>query len=288
MPANDVTVTGTFSVNKYKLTYTVDGEVYKSYDVAYGATITPEPAPTKEGFTFSGWSDIPETMPAYDVTITGTFTQIDYVVGETTYEIQNDEVSIKDGSNQSGDVEIQTTVVINDQSYTVTSIAENAFKGNSSITSVTIPNSITQIGANAFEGCTGLSEITIGNGVATIGSKAFANIVRTSNARSRATGTGLKVSCYSENVPSTASNAFENTPISNGTLLVEDNSVTDYKNSAPWSGFGTIMGFKEATGIDRILYDENVKTKIFSIDGKALNTPQKGINIINGKKIVIK
>ena len=62
MPANDITVTGTFSVNKYKLVYKVDGEEYKGYDVEYGATITPETEPTKEGYTFSGWSDIPATM----------------------------------------------------------------------------------------------------------------------------------------------------------------------------------------------------------------------------------
>ena len=292
MPAHDVTVTGTFSVNKYKLTYKVDGAEYKSYDVEFGATITPETAPTKEGYTFSGWSEIPATMPAHDVTIIGTFTQIDYVVGETTYEIQNDEVSVKDGSKLSGNVEIQTTVVINDQTYKVTSIADNAFKGNTAITSVTIPNSITQIGTNVFEGCTSLSEINIGNAVSSIGSKAFANITSASNAPRRA-GTGLKVSCYAENVPSTASNAFENTSISNGTLLVEDNSVTAYKNSAPWNGFGTVMGFKEATGIEKIWSDENGKAKIFSIDGKPINTPQKGAVIIrmnNGetRKVVVK
>lgn len=281
------------TINKYKLTYMVDGAEYKSYEVEYGATITPETAPTKEGYTFSGWSEIPATMPAHDVTITGTFTQIDYVVGETTYEIQNDEVSVKDGSKLSGNVEIQTTVVINDQTYKVTSIADNAFKGNTAITSVTIPNSITQIGTNAFEGCTSLSEINIGNAVSSIGSKAFANITSASNAPRRAPGTGLRISCYSESVPSTASNAFENTSISNGTLLVEDNSVTAYKNSAPWNGFGTIMGFKEATGIEKIWSDENGEAKMFSIDGKPINTPQKGAVIIrmnNGetRKVVVK
>lgn len=60
---------------KFKLTYMVDGEEYKSYMVDYGATITPEPAPTKEGYTFSGWSNIPATMPDHDVTVTGTFTK---------------------------------------------------------------------------------------------------------------------------------------------------------------------------------------------------------------------
>jgi hypothetical protein len=90
MPANDVTVTGTFSVNKYKLIYKVDGEEYKSYDVEYGATITPEPTPNKEGYTFSGWSDIPQTMPANDVTVTGTFSinsyKLTYMIDDQVYK----------------------------------------------------------------------------------------------------------------------------------------------------------------------------------------------------------
>jgi hypothetical protein len=61
-------------VYKFKLTYMVDGEEYKSYFLEYGAQITPEPDPVKEGYTFSGWSNIPTTMPASDVTISGTFT----------------------------------------------------------------------------------------------------------------------------------------------------------------------------------------------------------------------
>ena len=80
MPAHDVTVTGTFSVNTYTLTYIVDGEVYASYEKQYGESVTPEPAPSKEGYTFSGWSDIPETMPAHDVTVTGSFTLNKYIL----------------------------------------------------------------------------------------------------------------------------------------------------------------------------------------------------------------
>lgn len=76
MPAEDVVVTGGFSANKYKLTYIVDNETYKTYEVEYGSDITAEEAPTKEGYTFSGWSMIPTTMPAHDVTITGTFTEV--------------------------------------------------------------------------------------------------------------------------------------------------------------------------------------------------------------------
>jgi len=78
MPANDVTINGTFSADKFHLIYKVDGEEYKNYEVAYQSAITAEEAPTKEGYSFSGWSDIPATMPAEDVTITGTFTICKY------------------------------------------------------------------------------------------------------------------------------------------------------------------------------------------------------------------
>ena len=88
MPAHDVTVTGTFTINKYKLTYIVDGQTCKTYDVEYGSTITPEAEPMKEGYTFSGWSEIPETMPAHDVTVTGTFTINKY---KLTYTIDGEE-----------------------------------------------------------------------------------------------------------------------------------------------------------------------------------------------------
>ena len=87
MPAKDVIVTGSFTVNKYNLTYKVDGETYKTAEVEYGSTITPETAPTKEGYTFSGWSEIPETMPAKDVIIMGSFTVNKYTL---TYKVDGD------------------------------------------------------------------------------------------------------------------------------------------------------------------------------------------------------
>ena len=60
-------------MNKYKLTYTIDGEEYKTVEVEYGATITPEPTPDGDYDTFE-WVGVPETMPAQDVTVTATYT----------------------------------------------------------------------------------------------------------------------------------------------------------------------------------------------------------------------
>lgn len=91
MPGYDYGVYGNYTVRQYTLTYTVDGEEYKTYSVNYGATIYAEQYPYKEGFTFSGWSGLPETMPAENVTVTGTFSKtvvrhtISYVLDGQAY-----------------------------------------------------------------------------------------------------------------------------------------------------------------------------------------------------------
>lgn len=89
MPAQDVTVEGSFTVNSYRLVYLLDGAEYSVDSIAYGTEIALKDAPTKEGHTFSGWSEIPETMPAHDVTVTGSFTVdgIDAVVTDRLVDV---------------------------------------------------------------------------------------------------------------------------------------------------------------------------------------------------------
>jgi len=88
MPAGDVEVTGTFTVNSYTITYKVDGEEYATETYAFGADVTAIAEPEKEGYTFSGWSEVPATMPAGDVEVTGTFTVNSYTI---TYKVDGEE-----------------------------------------------------------------------------------------------------------------------------------------------------------------------------------------------------
>ena len=80
MPTHDITVEGGYVINSYKITYIVDDEVYATDSLLYGATIELLPQPTKEGYTFSGWNDVPSTMPAHDVVVNGAFTINSYDV----------------------------------------------------------------------------------------------------------------------------------------------------------------------------------------------------------------
>ena len=148
------------NIPKHQLAYFVDDALYKSFTLEEGEYITPEPAPEKEGYTFSGWSEIPERMPKHDVTVTGSFTltseqlaldgiQYTLWVKEKTAEIVGFDVT--DGFT--GQVSIPSTVTKDGTSFDVTHIGDSAFSKCENLTSVTIPESISFIGESAFSGC---------------------------------------------------------------------------------------------------------------------------------------
>ncbi len=91
--------------------------------------------------------------------------------GDLTYSKYSTYVYITGYTGAGGAVTIPSII----DNLPVTRISGMAFYDCSSITSVTIPDSVTSIGVYAFSGCSGLANITIPSGVTSIGNSAFAN-----------------------------------------------------------------------------------------------------------------
>ena len=74
-------------------------------------------------------------------------------------------------------VAIPATVKIAGKSYKVTSVANNALKKKTKITSVTIGKNVTKIGKNAFSGCKNLKNITVkGTKLESVGTNAIKGV----------------------------------------------------------------------------------------------------------------
>ena len=76
--------------------------------------------------------------------------------------LNSTDVAIIAGTEKyTGDIVIPSQVTISGKTYNVTSIANDAFKGCTGLTSITIPSSITSIGSSAFDSCNNLNKVNI-------------------------------------------------------------------------------------------------------------------------------
>ncbi len=84
MPAENITVKAQWKINQYTITFDTNG----GSDIApitqdYGTEITAPDNPTRKGYTFKGWDkEIPETMPAENITITARWKDTEKPTGE--------------------------------------------------------------------------------------------------------------------------------------------------------------------------------------------------------------
>ena len=84
MPAENITVKAQWEINQYTITFdTNGGSEIAPITQDYGTEITAPDNPTRKGYTFKGWDkEIPETMPAENITITARWRDTEKPTGE--------------------------------------------------------------------------------------------------------------------------------------------------------------------------------------------------------------
>jgi len=137
------------------------------------------------------------------------------------YDTLTKQAEVTSNSYNQKSIVIPSTVIISSDTYTVTGIGDSAFSGCSSLTTITLPNSITKIGDYVFEGCTGLTSITIPKSVTSIGWCTFRNC------------TGLTSMTIPYSVISIGGGTFSG--CSNlKKVILNNNSMVSQSNSSSW------------------------------------------------------
>ncbi len=161
------------------------------------------PVPTRAGYEFGGWTGTGLAEPTKEVVLPiGTTGDRSYkatwkiaensggtalVVGERVEtkkadyivtKVKKNTVELAYAAPAEGlkKVTVPATVTLKSgKKANVTSIAQNAFRNNKTVQSVTIGKNVKSIGKYAFMDCKNLTKVTIGKNVSSIGTKAFYN-----------------------------------------------------------------------------------------------------------------
>ena len=259
--ADGVTIYYNYNNNGTELEVTFRGSSYNDYSNEYqGNVVIPEEVTFMYG-----------TLKVTSIG-SGAFR---YCSGLTSVTIPNSVTSI--GNSAFSECYGLTSVSIPNS---VTSIGENAFQYCYGLTSITIPNSVTSIGYSAFNGCSGLTSVTIPNSVTSIGGWAFNEVdipTVISLIENPFTITG-KTSNY---------RTFTQNTFNNATLYVPVGTIDKYKATDGWKDFVNIVE-GTPTGIKVIENTQNKNATVYDLNGVRLSEAKKGINILNGKKVIVK
>lgn len=172
-------------------------------------------------------------------------------------------------------VEIPETVSDGEEEYTVTKIAEEAFKGQTTIESVVIPSTIVEIGADAFAGCTGLKKL-------------YVNIeepisLLPSSAR------GMNEAADGDLDP-----VFSGVDKETCILYVPIGSKVKYEAAPVWNTFKNIVEI-DIQGIADAVFTAKGSLDVYDLSGRkvrssatSLDGLSSGVYVVNGKKIAVK
>ena len=201
------------------------------------------------------------------------------------------------------------------------------FKQKKELTDLTIGSSVTSIGSEYFKGCSNLKTLTIEDGATSLNldntcfndcplksvywgrnlNSAIPTFPQTKELTDLAIGKNVteiaesalsncsalkSIISLAKIAPKAYENTFSNATYLNATLYVPIGSMDSYKSSTPWKNF--LIEENYPTGTEDVKADNILVEKArYSLDGKMLLAPKKGINIIKmsdgtTKKVFVK
>jgi hypothetical protein len=166
-------------IDIYRVIFRIDrfSSVYEFLHVKSGELILEPKIPVNPGYLFEGWFfnqekiDFPYLFDEdKNIELVAKWTEVPF-----TYEIHQETVYITGYKSFTGSYAIIPKII---DGYPVVEISENAFKDNTLLQSISIPNTVRYIGYAAFRGCSHLNQVKIEDNseLISIGGYAFQSI----------------------------------------------------------------------------------------------------------------
>ncbi len=150
-----------YSRNTYTISFVSNGgSSIENKTLKYEQQIPSDLKPIRDGYTFDGWYidekqiTLFDKMPANNQTVYACYAE-ETKASFFEYTSSENKLTITKGIGLSGSVTVPKYI----GGKLVTSIGDNAFDGCSSITDITLSDSIGELGEAAFKGCTSLARI---------------------------------------------------------------------------------------------------------------------------------
>ena len=155
-----------------------------------------------------------------------------------------------------GDIIIPSKISVGNSIYKVTSIGQSAFDGCSSLTSVTIGDSIEEFGSAIWDNCPNIKNVY-----------------------------------YAAKQPIEGQpNMFDDVVYDNANLHIPANAIDKAKTINPWMRFNSIAAYDFSAGIGDVMVDQDpdAKVEVYNLSGvKVFDGPRSEIALPRGYYILI-